>query len=79
MTENLATLIRHHRKQSGLSQQDLAELAGVGKNLVYDLENGKDTVRWANLRKVLTVLNIQVEFRSPLLKSSRQESTDAQG
>lgn len=78
MDKDLAVLIRRHRNQAGLSQQELAELAGVGKNLVYDLENGKDTVRWANLLKVLTVLNIQVEFRSPLLASCRHESTDAQ-
>ena len=79
MIEDLAPLIRYHRKQSGLSQQELAELAGVGKNLVYDLESGKDTVRWANLLKVLTVLNIQVEFRSPLLEAFRQERADAKG
>lgn len=77
MSVDLAALIRRHRKQSGLSQQELAELAGVGKNLVYDLESGKDTVRWANLLKVLTVLNIRVEFHSPLLEAFRRESADA--
>lgn len=79
MDNDLAALIRRHRKRSGLSQQELAELAGVGKNLIYDLESGKDTVRWANLGKVLAVLNIQVEFHSPLREAFRQERADAQG
>jgi transcriptional regulator with XRE-family HTH domain len=41
MTRHLAELIRFHRKRSGLTQLELAEMADVGKNLVYELENGK--------------------------------------
>lgn len=62
----LSDIILFHRKQSGLTQQELAELAGVGKNLVYELENGKQTVRLENLLKVLQVLNIELDFQSPL-------------
>lgn len=79
MSNDLAALIRFHRRRSGLTQQELAELAGVGKNLVYDLENGKPTVRWENVLKVLNVLNIRVEFRSPLMESFLKELGDAPG
>ena len=62
----LSDIILFHRKQSGVTQQELAELAGVGKNLVYELENGKQSVRLENLLKVLRVLNIELDFQSPL-------------
>ena len=79
MPHDLAAMIRFHRRRSGLTQQGLAELAGVGKNLVYDLENGKPTVRWENLVKVLDVLNVRVEFQSPLMGSFLKEQGDAPG
>ncbi len=65
MAHDLASLVRYHRKRSGLTQQELAELAGVGKNLVYDLESGKTTVRYENLLRVLEVLNVRVDSAAP--------------
>ena len=66
MRIKLQDVILSHRKQSGLTQQELAELAGVGKNMVYELEGGKQSVRLENLLKVLRVLNIELDFQSPL-------------
>lgn len=74
----LADLILFHRKQSGLSQQELAELAGVGKNMVYELEGGKQSVRLENLLKVLQVLNIELDFQSPLREAFLKEYSDAE-
>ncbi len=65
--EQLATLIRDHRKHSGLSQQDLAKYAGVGKTVIYDIEHGKETIQLNTLLKILNVLNIQITFSSPLI------------
>lgn len=62
----LATTIHHHRKQSGLTQQELAELAGVGKTAVFDLEHGKTTVQLNTLLSILKVLNIKLSVQSPL-------------
>ncbi len=62
----LANLIRYCRKQSGLSQLELARLAGVGKTVVFDIEKGKETVRFNTLLKILDVLNIRIHFESPL-------------
>ncbi|MBN2332240.1 MAG: helix-turn-helix transcriptional regulator [Deltaproteobacteria bacterium] len=72
MQYQLASIIHFHRQQSGLSQQELAELAGVGKNLVYELEKGKQTVRLENLLKVLQALNIELDFISPLRETYLQ-------
>ena len=63
----LARHIRNHRKAAGLSQLQLAELAGVGKTVVFDLEQGKETVRLDTLRKIMKVLNIDVLLKSPFL------------
>ena len=63
----LARVIKKHRKAAGISQIQLAELAGVGKTVVFDIEKGKETVQLNTLRKILNVLNIKVELSSPFI------------
>lgn len=65
---DLGSLVKNHRKKAGLTQLELANLAGVGKTTVFDIEKNKETVRWNSLMAVLQVLNIKVEFKSPLTK-----------
>jgi y4mF family transcriptional regulator len=61
----IAKIIHYYRKQSGLSQQGLAKLAGVGKTSIFDIEKGKETVQLNTLLKILDVLNIQMKFETP--------------
>ncbi len=79
MRSQITEIIRFHRKRSGLTQRELAELAGVGKNMIYELENGKLSVRLDNLLKVLLVLNIKLDFQSPLHDAFMKEYPDAKG
>lgn len=72
--EELATIVRMHRKASKLTQLQLAELAGVGKTVVYDIEKGKETVKLHTLRKILKVLNIEIMLTSPLLTNEISEN-----
>lgn len=65
MTDDLAKLVHYYRKHSGLSQQELAKLAGVGKTVIFDIEKGKKTVKMNTLLKVLDVLNIKIQFKPP--------------
>lgn len=65
--KNLGSIVRFHRKKSGLTQLQLADLAGVGKTVVFDLEKGKESVRMNTFAKILTVLNISMKFTSPLM------------
>ena len=65
--QELANTIREHRKAARLSQLQLAELAGVGKTVVFDIEKGKETIQLDTLRKILAVLNITVKLTSPLM------------
>jgi y4mF family transcriptional regulator len=60
--------VRDHRKTAGLTQRDLADLAGVGKSAVFDIEKGKPTVRLKTLLLVLAALNIELTWRSPLMQ-----------
>lgn len=67
-SNEIAKIIRYCRKQSGLSQEGLAKLAGVGKTVIFDIEKGKETVQLNTLLKVLDVLNIQMKFETPFTK-----------
>jgi HTH-type transcriptional regulator/antitoxin HipB len=66
--QDIAHIVNYCRKQSGLSQQELAKLAGVGKTVVFDIEKGKETVQLNTLLKILDVLNIKIKFESPLME-----------
>jgi transcriptional regulator with XRE-family HTH domain len=64
---SLSELVKIHRKKASLTQIQLANLAGIGKTVVWDIENGKESVQWDTLQKIFRVLNITVEWRSPLI------------
>ena len=66
MNIDFKDIIRFHRKQAALTQEGLATLAGVGKTAIYDIENGKETIRFQTLKKVLHALNIKLVWESPL-------------
>ena len=68
MNYKLKEIVLFHRKKSGLSRNQLADLAGVGKTVIYDIEKGKETIRFSTLQKVLTALNIKITFTSPLME-----------
>jgi len=67
MTEQFAEVIKFHRKAARLSRIQLAELAGVGKTVIYDIEKGKVSVQLDTLAKILKVLNITLVLKSPLM------------
>ena len=66
-SQELSEAIRMHRKAAKLSRVQLAELAGVGKTVIYDIEKGKESVQFDILRKILKVLNIKIVLTSPLM------------
>jgi len=74
MNHKLDRIVLYHRKQSGLSRNQLAELAGVGKTVIYDIEKGKETIRFSTLQKVLEALNIRIIFDSPLMEVLNERS-----
>lgn len=69
----LGRVILYHRQNSGLNRLELANLAGVGKTVIYDIEHGKTTVKLNTLCKILDVLNITLDLSSPLMTSYLQD------
>jgi DNA-binding XRE family transcriptional regulator len=75
-SDQLASLVRFHRKRAGLSQVDMASMADVSRKVVQDLEAGRDGVSWRNLMAVLAVLNVNLRPDGPLIDEwfSRSET-----
>jgi len=75
-SDQLASLIRFHRKRAGLSQVDMASMADVSRKVVQDLEASRDGVSWRNLIAVLGVLNVKLRPDGPLIEEwySRSEN-----
>jgi len=73
-SKTIGDIIKFHRKKAGLNQIALAEIAGVGKTVVFDIEKGKETVKYKTLISVLEVLNIKIELHSPLMEMFDQEN-----
>lgn len=75
-TQELTQIIRMHRKAAKLSRVHLAELAGVGKTVVFDIEMGKESVQLDTLRKILKVLNIKIILKSPLMDNLQNSENE---
>lgn len=74
--QELADIIKMHRKAAKLSRVQLAEIAGVGKTVIYDVEKGKKTIQYDTLSKILRVLNIKIQFTSPLMDNQQLTSNE---
>ena len=80
MFQEIGNLVQFHRKKAALSRNELADLAGVGKTVIFDIEHGKATVQYQSLAKVLMTLNIKLNFQSSLMSEFEQQksrNTDA--
>ena len=75
-TQELSQIIKMHRKAAKLSRVQLAELAGVGKTVIFDIEMGKESVQLDTLRKVLKVLNIKIILKSPLMDNLQNSENE---
>lgn len=63
--EDLGLLIRKVRERRNQSQQSFADLAGVGRRFVSELENGKATLELGKVLKVMRAAGISIFARSP--------------
>ncbi len=60
----LARAVRARRRDLGLRQGELAELAGVSERFVHTVEAGKPTVQLDKLLDVLETLGLHLELHS---------------
>lgn len=56
----LSVFVKEKRRAANLTQQELAEKAGVGLRFVRDLEQGKETLRLDKVNQVLQLFGYQV-------------------
>jgi len=59
MTE-IASFIKYHRKRLNLTQEELANKAGVGIRFIRELEQGKETVQLDKVNQVLSLFGYTV-------------------
>lgn len=62
-TSRLAETLRRRRKVLGLTQQQLAELAGVSTRFIHELENAKPTVRLDRVMAVAQTLGLELSWQ----------------
>lgn len=64
---DLGPLVRAARRTMGLSQQAFADLAGVGRRFVSELESGKPTLEFDKVLKVCAAAGVDIaaSMRSP--------------
>jgi len=56
-------MIRTRRRELGLTQTEVAEVANANLRFVSELERGKPTARLANVMRVLETLGIELEAK----------------
>lgn len=57
---DLAKTVTQRRRHVGLTQRDLADLAGVSERLVRQVEAGKRTAQFDKVEAILTTLGIEL-------------------
>lgn len=60
MADRLVEFIKQRRKSLKMTQQDLAERAGLGLRFIRDLEQGKQTVQLDKVNQVLTLFGYEL-------------------
>ena len=60
--EQTGTIINERRKELGINQQDLADLAGVGINSLVAIERGKGNPSLKTLLRILDVLGLEIKL-----------------
>lgn len=60
--EQIGQTIKDRRKELGVTQQEVAELAGVGINSLVAIERGKGNPSLKTLLRILEVLGLEIKL-----------------
>lgn len=63
--KNFGDLVRHARKQTSLTQAQLAAASGTGERFVRELEKGKSTCQLEKALLIAQMLGIKFEAQLP--------------
>jgi len=74
LNDIIPRLLRRIRKENGLSQEDLAYLAGLDRTYVSGIERGVRNITLKTLDKILTALQVDInKFATELIIQYREE------
>jgi transcriptional regulator with XRE-family HTH domain len=59
-SSSLGDAIRHYRTTTGLTQAQLAEMAGLQRSYLSELESGKETEQLKRILRVLRQLGVRM-------------------
>jgi y4mF family transcriptional regulator len=77
-SQQLGTALRAARKQLGLTQRQLALVAGVGVRFIVELEAGKSSLRLEKVLRVVDTLGgeMQLSGLPPAAANDQHEGND---
>lgn len=79
ITALLAAEVRSRRTVLGLTQQDLADMAGVSERFVRFVEQGKPSLQLDSLLAVLDTLGLELRLTTRTSKGARAIAGHASG
>jgi DNA-binding XRE family transcriptional regulator len=60
--KELGAALQKRRKDLGITQPHLAEIAGISKNTLYKLERGESNPSWEIVLKLIDVLGLSLQL-----------------
>ena len=60
--KELGAALQKRRKDLGITQPHLAEIAGISKNTLYKLERGESNPSWGIVLKLIDVLGLSLQL-----------------
>lgn len=69
---HITSFVKYNRQKAGLTQEELAERAGVGLRFIREIEQGKETLRLDKVNQVLQLFGYNV-LPGPERKSDAYE------
>jgi transcriptional regulator with XRE-family HTH domain len=63
----LGKIIKDRRKELGITQPHLAELANVSKNTLYKLERGESNPSWTVVTNILDILGLELNVNIKIM------------
>lgn len=55
--------IRHYREEAGLTQEELAEMAGLNRSYLSELEQGRETEQMRRILCLLKLLGVRATLQ----------------
>ena len=61
---DIAAIVRNERKRQGATQVELSQMANVGIRFLRDVEDGKPSVHFDKLMRIMIILGISVDIKT---------------